>query len=61
MASVIYLSASLGAFFSADYYRKVADDFFNNAGLTYLGGFITAVIGLAIVNYHNCWRKNWTF
>ena len=60
MASVIYLSASLGAFFSADYYRKIADDFFNNAGLIYVSGFMTAVIGLLIVIYHNRWTKSWT-
>ena len=60
MASVIYLSASLGAFFSADYYRKIADDFFSNAGLIYVSGFMTAVIGLLIVIYHNRWTKSWT-
>jgi uncharacterized membrane protein HdeD (DUF308 family) len=60
IASVIYLSASLGAFFSEDYYRKVSEDLFSNAGLTYLAGFVTALIGLLIVNYHNVWAKNWT-
>jgi hypothetical protein len=30
MASVIYLSASLGAFFSTDYYRKIAEDLFHH-------------------------------
>ena len=60
IASVIYLSASLGAFFSADYYRKVSEDLFSNAGLTYLAGFVTLLIGLLIVNYHNVWAKNWT-
>ncbi|WAC08090.1 MAG: hypothetical protein OS130_02530 [Thermodesulfobacteriota bacterium] len=60
MAAVIYLSASLGAFFSADYYRKVSEDLFNNAGLTYLAGFMTIIIGLLIVHYHNIWAKNWT-
>ena len=60
MAAVIYLSASAGAFFGADYYRKIADDFFGNAGLVYVSGFITAVIGLLIVTYHNRWAKNWT-
>jgi hypothetical protein len=60
MAAVIYLSVSVGAFFGADYYRKIADDLFSNAGLTYLAGFITALIGLLIVNYHNRWAKNWT-
>ncbi len=60
MTSVIYLAASVGAFFSADYYRKMADDLFSNAGLTYLAGFITVIIGLLIVIYHNRWAKNWT-
>jgi hypothetical protein len=60
MAAVIYLSSSLGAFFSADYYRKVSEDMLNNAGLTYLAGFVTVIIGLLIVNYHNIWAKNWT-
>ena len=60
MASVMYLSASVGAFFSADYYRRITDDFFSNAGLIYVAGFITALIGLLIVGYHNRWVKNWT-
>ena len=60
MAAVIYLSASVGAFFGPDYYRKVADDLFNNAALTYLSGFITVVFGFLIVHYHNRWAKNWT-
>ncbi len=60
MAAVIYLSASVGAFFGADYYRKIAEDFFSNAGLVYVSGFITAVIGLLIATYHNRWTKSWT-
>lgn len=60
IASVIYLSASVGAFFGTDYYRKIADDLFSNAGLTYLAGFITVIVGLLIVTYHNRWTKNWT-
>lgn len=60
IASVIYLSASVGAFFGADHYRKIADDLFSNAGLTYFAGFITVIIGLLIVTYHNRWTKNWT-
>jgi uncharacterized membrane protein HdeD (DUF308 family) len=60
IASVIYLSASVGAFFGADRYRKIADDLFSNSGLTYLAGFITVIVGLLIVTYHNRWTKNWT-
>ena len=59
MASVIYLSASLGAFFSADYYRKIADDLFSNSALIYVTGFITVIIGFLIVTYHTRWTRNW--
>jgi hypothetical protein len=59
MASVIYLSASLGAFFSTDYHRKIADDLFSNSALTYVTGFITFIIGFLIVTYHNRWAKSW--
>jgi hypothetical protein len=60
IASVIYLSASIGAFFGAGYYRKLADDLFSNAGLVYVTGVITVIIGFLIVAVHNIWTKNWT-
>ena len=59
IASVVYLSASLGAFFSTDYYRKIAEDLFSNSALTYVTGFITVIIGFLIVTYHNTWAKSW--
>jgi len=59
-ASVIYLSAALGAVISRDQYRRVVEDFFNNAGLTYLTGFIAVILGLLVVNYHNHWTRDWT-
>jgi hypothetical protein len=60
IASVVYLSAALGAVFTRDYYRRLADDLFKNAALTYLSGFTAVVLGFLIVNYHNIWRKDWT-
>lgn len=60
ITSVIYLSAALGAIFSANHYRRILDDMFKNAGLTYLTGFMAVIIGYLIVNYHNTWEKNWT-
>ena len=59
IASVVYLSASLGAFFSTNYYRKIAEDLFSNSALTYVTGFITVIIGFFIVTYHNTWAKSW--
>lgn len=60
IASVVYLSAALGAICSANYYRRLVDDMFSNAALTYLMGFTTVIIGFLIVNYHNTWGKDWT-
>jgi len=60
IASVVYLSAALGAVFSRDHYRRVLDDLFKNAALTYFMGFTVVILGLLMVNYHNTWVKNWT-
>ena len=60
ITSIVYLSAALGAIFSANHYRRLVEDMFGNAGVTYLTGFMTAIIGSLIVNYHNTWAKNWT-
>lgn len=58
--AVIYLSASLGGFFSRDYYRSLADDMYKNAALTYMMGFIAVIAGFLIVHHHNIWGGDWT-
>jgi vacuolar-type H+-ATPase subunit I/STV1 len=60
IASVIYLSAALGAVLNRDHYQRVLDDLFENAALTYFMGFTTVVLGFLMVNYHNIWVKDWT-
>ncbi len=57
--SVIYLSAAAGAVINRDQYRRVAEDMFKNATLTYLMGFTATIVGMIIVNYHNVWVGNW--
>jgi hypothetical protein len=56
---VVHVSAALGAIFSANHYRRLPDDLFGNAGLTYGTGFMTVVLGILIVHYHNTWTKSW--
>lgn len=57
--AVVYLSAAMGGFFSRDYYRRVADDMYKNAALTYAMGFMTVVLGFLIVHIHNLWVRDW--
>jgi hypothetical protein len=59
IASVIYLSAALGGFFSKDHYRRILDDMYRNSALTYMAGFTTVILGALIVNYHNIWTRDW--
>jgi hypothetical protein len=60
IASVVYLSAALGAVFSRDHYHRVLDDLFKNAALIYFMGFTAVILGFLMVNYHNTWVKDWT-
>lgn len=60
ITSVVYLSAAVGAVFSRDHYRRILDDLFENAALTYFIGFTAVILGFLMVNYHNIWNKDWT-
>lgn len=60
IASVVYLSAALGAVISRDHYRKILDDWSKNATLMYFMGFAAVVVGFLMVHYHNFWVMNWT-
>jgi len=59
IAAVVYLSVAVGAFISRDYFRKIIQDFYGNAGLTYIGGFMALVLGALIVHFHNYWVSDW--
>ena len=58
--SVIYLSVAVGGIFSADHYRRILDNMFKNAALTYMTGFTAVIVGFLIVHYHNSWGRDWT-
>ena len=60
IVSIVYLSAALGMIFSKKFYQKILEDFFKNAGVSYLAGFFTIVVSFLIVHYHNTWESNWT-
>ena len=60
ITSVLYLSMSLGAFFNADYFGRLAEDMYKNAAMTCLGGLMAVILGFLIVSHHNVWRKDWT-
>ena len=60
IASLVYLSAALGAILSRDHYRRVLEDLGKNAALVYFMGFTAVLLGFLMVHYHNKWVQDWT-
>jgi uncharacterized membrane protein len=58
--ALIYLSAGIAVFCGRITFAKIIEDFKNSQGLTYISGFMTLVLGVILVTYHNIWVKNWT-
>ncbi len=40
--------------------KKMIEDFENSSALVYLGGIMTLIIGMFLIEYHNIWVKDWT-
>lgn len=59
IAAVIYLAAAAGALFSRSYYRRLIEDFYRNAAVVYLAGFMAVVLGSLVVVHHNLWVRDW--
>jgi hypothetical protein len=59
MLSIIYISAGVAAISKKITFGKIVEDFENSQGLTFISGFITIVIGMLLVTYHNIWVKDW--
>jgi hypothetical protein len=40
-------------------YRVMVNDFLKNPALIYIAGFLGLLGGIAIVNVHNSWKRDW--
>lgn len=58
--ALTYLAAGIAALTGKLTFSKIVEDFERSAGLTFVTGFITLILGMLLVNYHNIWVKNWT-
>lgn len=58
--SLVYLAAGVAALTGSLNFKKIADDFNKSSGLCFVSGFMTLFIGLALVEFHNFWVKDWT-
>jgi hypothetical protein len=57
---IIYVVLGVGVLVNFRTLPQAVDDFFKNTGLTFLGGLVTAIIGLVIIALHNVWQGHWS-
>lgn len=55
----VLLTIGIALVFNAQTYRYMAEQFLVSYALIYLAGVIALVAGLALVNAHNLWTRDW--
>jgi hypothetical protein len=56
--SLTYISVGIGILINPDFYKKLFEDFIENAAALYLGGIMALALGYLIVAFHNTWTKD---
>ena len=56
--SIAYLAVGIGILINRDFYKKLFEDFSENAFALYFGGIAALVIGYLILAFHNTWTKD---
>jgi len=56
--SIVYIAVGIGIFINPGFYKKLFEDFIENAAVMYLGGIMALVVGYLIVAFHNTWTKD---
>ncbi len=60
MLAIFYLSAGVAALGGKVNFGKIVGDFEKSSALIFITGFISIVVGMLLVTYHNIWVKDWT-
>jgi predicted MFS family arabinose efflux permease len=60
MLAIVYISAGIAAVSGKITFSRIVEDFEKSQGLTFISGFMTLVMGMLLVHYHNIWVKDWT-
>lgn len=56
----IFVIIGTGVLINLKTYQKMIDSFIKTPGLLYLGGFMSLLWGLIVIEFHNIWVANWT-
>ncbi len=53
--SLLYISVGIGILINPGFYKKLFEDFIENAAVLYLGGVMALVVGYLILAFHYTW------
>jgi len=56
--SLFYIVVGIGILINPGFYKKLFEDFIENAAVLYLGGAMALAIGYLILAFHNTWTKD---
>jgi len=56
--SIVYIAVGIGIFINPGFYKKLFEDFIENAAVLYLGGVMALVVGYLILAFHNTWTMD---
>ena len=56
--SLVYIAVGIGILINPGFYKKLFEDFIENAAVMYLGGITALVVGYLILVFHNTWTKD---
>ena len=56
--SLVYIAVGIGILINPGFYKKLFEDFVENASVLYLGGITALVVGYLILAFHNTWTKD---
>lgn len=56
--SLVYIAVGIGILINPGFYKKLFEDFIENAAVLFLGGVTALVVGYLILAFHNTWTKD---
>ena len=57
--AVTYIAAGIAALSGKISFQEMVAEFERSPGLTFISGFVTLILGMILVEYHNLWVNDW--
>ena len=55
----LFATIGVGMLTNTGTYRQIAQQYLTNPAIIYFSGMLILLIGLAILNFHNAWTRDW--